>query len=217
MSVQKFMRWLTTAAAFPSLAMATKLTIDRDFGRFGQTVEDARKTEMFTWFHLVETGREEHGYGVIVRFQPSGPKFHDVAIVSLEVESGCIKAATLHLSRAFIDGPDEAFARDIAASFLRNALTAEDRIHADNLIQQIANDYRGQRPLIVHGSADRKVPQPLTPAYEVFLGHCVDAPWPLEHMDLHLINTHSGGDHLLIRVDLTRPARRASSCGGRGR
>jgi hypothetical protein len=211
------MRWLTTAAAFSTLAMATKLTIDRNFGRLGETVEDARRTEMFTWFHLVETGREQHGYGVIVRFQPSGPKFHDVAMVSLEVESGGIKAATLRLSRAFIDGPDEAFARDIAVSFLGNALTTEDRSRADHLIRQIANDYRGQRPLIVHGSADREVPQPLTPAYEVFLGHGVDASWPLAHMDLHLINTHSGGDHLLIRVDLTRPARQASSCGSRGR
>lgn len=152
-----------------------------------------------------------------MRFQPSGPKFHDVAMVSLEVESGFKKAATLRLSRAFIDGPDEAFARDIAASFLRNSLTIEDAARTDKLIRQIGDDYRGQRPPIMHGSADHNVPQPLTPAYEVFLGHGVDASWPLAHMDLHLINTHSSGDHLLIRVDLTRPARRASSCGSRGR
>ena len=217
MSAHRFVTWLAAAAAFPSLAMATKISIDKNFGHLGKTVEEARKSELFTWFHLVETGRGPHGYSVIVRFQPSGPKFHDVAMVALEVESGSIKAATLHLSRGFIDGPDEAFARDIAASFLRNSLTVEDAARADHLIRQIGSDYRGQRPPIVHGSADHRVPQPLTPAYVVFLGHKVEAAWPLQHMDLHMINTRSGGDQLLIRVDLTRPDRRASSCGSRGR
>lgn len=212
MNMISVLRWSTLAAMFPGLGMAVKVEILRDFGHLGQTIEDARKTGFFTWFHLEETARERRDDGEVVRFQPSGPKFHDLAMVSLETGEGTIRAATLRLSRSFIDGPEQAFARDIASSFLSATLFDDDMPLARDLTLQIARDYRGSRPLIYRAGTDRSVPQPFTAVYRVFLGQSVEASQSLAHMDLHLMNTRSGGDHLSIRVELARPLRRASSC-----
>jgi hypothetical protein len=216
MKLQTFMKRATLVAFLPGLAMAAKLMTIYNFGSFGQTLDTAKKTEFFAFFHFVETGRELNGSYETIRFQPSGPKFHDLVTLAVETTGGHIKAATLHLSRSFIDGPDEIFARDIAASFLDSTLSDEGILsRAGDLIAQIRNDYRGKRTVIVNGNTDRKVPQPLTPAYLVFLGESVQESVSLKHMDLVLMNTHSGGGQLLIRVELTRPERRASSCGSR--
>ena len=218
MNIRKFLRWVAAAAAIPGIGMATKVAMVRQFGQFGSTIEQARKTEFFSWFHLEETAREPRGgTQEVVRFQPSGPKFHDLAIVSFEMNGGSIDAVTMQLSRSFIAGSEEAFARDIAASFLRTALPAEDKFEADDLIRQISNDYRGSRTVILQKSADRTFPQTPTPLYEVFLGRGVEARQSLKHVDLRFTNTRSGGEHLLIRVDLARPDRIASPCGTLGR
>ena len=211
------MKWCALAAFLPGLAMAAKVTTVYNFGHFGRSLEDAKKTEFFTFFNLVETGHDDHGGYQTMRFQPSGPKFHDLVTVTFETTAGNISAATLHVSRSFIDGPDEAFARDIAASFLDAALYDEGFSLPGNLIAQIRNDYRGKRTVIVNRDADRSVPQPLTPAYRVFLGESVQESLPLKHMDLTLMNTHSSGDQLLIRLELVRPDRRASTCGSGNR
>jgi hypothetical protein len=207
------MKWCALAAFLPGLAMAAKVTTVYNFGQFGQSPVEAEKTEFFTFFHLVKTGHDDHGGYETFRYQPSGPKFHDLVTLTFETTAGRIKAATLHLSRSFIDGPDEIFARDIAASFLDAALYDEGFSLPGNLIAQIRNDYRGKRTVIVNRDTDRTVPQPPTPAYLVFLGQSVQESVSLKHMDLTLMNTHSGGDQLLIRAELVRPDRRASSCG----
>jgi hypothetical protein len=163
-------------------------------------VEEARQTGFFLWFHLEETARHQNGPGTVLRFQPSGDKFHDLASVWFETANGAITAVTLRLARSFIDGPDEAFARDMASAFLRNALPEEDRAQAYDLIEQIANDYRGARPLIVHANAVRGVPQPFTPAYRVFLGETNQCCERLGAAELTLVNAAAGRPHLAIRV-----------------
>jgi hypothetical protein len=207
------MKWCALAVFLPGLAMATKLTTIYNFGHFGKSLEEARKTEFFTFFNLVESGRDDHGGYQTIRFQPSGPKFHDLVTVTFETNAGNISAATLHLSRSFIDGPDEAFARDIAASFLDAALNDEGFSFPGALIAQIRNDYRGKRTVIVNRDADRTVPQPPAPAYLVFLGQTVQETVSLKHMDLTMMNTRSGGGELLVRVELVHPERRPSPCG----
>src|SRR5579885_720421 len=108
MNIQKFLRWMAAAVAIPGTAVATKVVFVRQFGQFGSTLEQARKTEFFSWFHLEETGREPRGgTQEVIRFQPSGPKFHDLAIVSFETNDATIDAVTLRLERSFIDGRDE--------------------------------------------------------------------------------------------------------------
>jgi hypothetical protein len=205
------------AALLPCLAMAAKLTTIYNFGHFGQTMAEAKKTEFFTFFNLAETGRDEHGGYETIRFQPSGPQFHDLVTLTFETAGERIQAATLHLSRSFIDGPDEAFARDIAASFLDAALYDEGFLFPGDLIAQIRNDYRGKRTVIVNRDSGRTVPQPPTPAYLAFLGQTVQETVSLKHMDLTMMNTRSGGGELLVRVELVRPDRRASSCGSGNR
>lgn len=217
MRLPAFAKKIALAALLPGLAMATKLMTIYEFGHFGASMDEAKTTEFFTFFHLVETGRESHGGYETVRFQPSGPKFHDLVTLAVETAGGHIQAATLHLSRTFIDGPEEVFARDIAASFLNSVLSNEGVFGKQDPIAQIRNDYRGKRTVIVNGDADRTVPQPLTAEYLVFLGQSVQESASLKHMDLSLMSTNAGGGQLLMRVELARPQRRASPCGSGGR
>ena len=217
MKFPAFVKHAALAALLPGLGMATKLITIYNFGRFGQSLDEAKKTDLFTFFHLVETGRESHGSYETVRFQPSGPHFHDLVTLAVETASGHIQAAALHLSRSFIDGPEEVFARDMAASFLDSVLSNEGVLGKQDLIAQIRDGYSGKRPVVVNRDADRKVPQPLTPEYLVFLGQSVQESASLKHMDLSLMNTNAGGGQLLIRVEIARPQRRASPCGSRGR
>ena len=202
MKLSNFIKWPAAIALLPCLAMAT--TTHR-FGAFGDTLEDAKKTDFFKFFHMAETGRADAGGCETIRFQPSGPQFHDLVILNVEVVGGHIGAATLHLKRSFIDSHDEAFARDIAASFLGHALSDETDTEARNLIAQIRNDYRGEVMVISGPGADRKVPLPLTPEYMVFLGQSVQGNGSFNYMDISLTNTTTRGRELQIRVE---PARR---------
>jgi len=72
MNIRKFLRWMAAAAAIPGIGMATKVATVREFGQFGSTLDQARQTGFFSWFHLTETGREPRGgTQEVVRFQPS--------------------------------------------------------------------------------------------------------------------------------------------------
>src|SRR5947209_15745185 len=86
------------------------------------TLEDERKSEFFTFFHLqpscepspADLGRSWHC------FRPSGPKFEAlVEVAVLAGESGRVVRSRLGLARTFINRrADGVFARDIAKSFL---------------------------------------------------------------------------------------------------
>ena len=217
MKPSNVLKWPIAILLLPALAMATKVTTVHKFGAFGDSIENAEKTDFFTFFHLVETGRAETGGCETIRFQPSGPQFHDLVTLNVEIVSGHIGAATLHLKRSFIDSHDEAFARDIAASFLDHALADETAVEARNLIGQIRKDYRGEVMVISGPGADRKVPLPITPEYMAFLGQRVQESGSFQHMDISLINTNAQGRELLMRVELARPKRIASPCGTLGR
>ena len=92
----------------------------------GAELKAALDQEFFRWFHLeryeppqaLADERTWHG------FRPSGEKFQAVVTVNLETDAADrIIDTKLCLDRAFVEHPkDGAFARDIAAGFLRWAL-----------------------------------------------------------------------------------------------
>ena len=90
-------------------------------GHLGSTVEDAKKTDLFTFFHLKETGRD-----TMVHYRPSGTDFHDLAEVNLAVAGDSLTGARLSLARSFVSGPNVVFAKDLMVSFLSTALTDRD-------------------------------------------------------------------------------------------
>ena len=114
-------------------------------GDLGETLEQARKTEFFRWFHLEETGRTAAEAGTVVHFKPSAEKFRKLVTLNLTVDSReRLVGAELVLSRSFIDsGRDGIFARDIAKSFLRVVTPASELGSISGLIGEI------EQPLVI--------------------------------------------------------------------
>ena len=93
------------------------------FGSMGQTLETARKSAFFQWFHMEESERRQEWPGEVARFRPSGKKFHDLCYLeTLMGASGDIVRMELVVRRTFIDGADGLFAQDLVKSFLIGAL-----------------------------------------------------------------------------------------------
>jgi hypothetical protein len=136
-----------------------------------RTLVAERKTHFFVWFHLepadapVTAGRPTwHS------FRPSGPAFHPLVALDVGVDAdSAIREARLGLDRAFIDGREDAFARDIAASFLRWALDAGAVERAGPLIASIADLSAANAP-VVAAAMPPDPPADPTGAYAVFLG-----------------------------------------------
>jgi hypothetical protein len=89
------------------------------FGSMGPTLETARQSEFFQWFHMEETERHPDEPGEAVRFRPSGEKFHDLCYLDILIAAhGELVRMELIVQRAFLDGTDHLFAQDLVKSFL---------------------------------------------------------------------------------------------------
>jgi hypothetical protein len=143
------------------------------FGRMGTTIEQARKTDFFQFFNLEPTGETKLGDKKITVFQPSGAKFHDLALVNMTTEGkGNMVGAELVLQRSFVDSSsDGIFARDIAKSFLRDAVNADDLGKVDGLAREIDQLTDSGLPVILHSDAVKPRPGgPPSDGYRVYQG-----------------------------------------------
>jgi len=142
------------------------------FSALGDSLDDARSTDLFTWFHLeqVDSSKNAQGHPVLT-FKPTSPEFRP--LVSLAVttsDTGRLLAVDLMLSRSFVDDPKTSvFARDFAKSFLRSATHDRDRAWIESLVNQIEFDVRGMTVLRLHGP-ETSLPKTPTADYLVFLG-----------------------------------------------
>jgi hypothetical protein len=100
------------------------------YGQLGTTLEEEKKTDLFTFFHLEETERD-----AAVHFRSTGD-FHDFAELQLVLTDGHISAARLSLARPFLQGINGVFAKDFMVSYLRNMLTARDAATVGPLLRQ---------------------------------------------------------------------------------
>src|SRR5258707_5752709 len=80
MNLRKLVRFFSALAALAPLSLAAAVS----FGRFGESLEQAKKTHFFTWFHLEQTAVE----GDARIFQPSGEKFHALVKVTVDSPAG---------------------------------------------------------------------------------------------------------------------------------
>ena len=88
-------------------------------GVFGGSLDAARASEFFAWFHLQPV--DEPAGAHVVRFRPEGP-LGDRTALDVETTEATITRVTLRLDRAFVDDArDGAFAADAATSFVRAA------------------------------------------------------------------------------------------------
>lgn len=143
------------------------------FGGFGVSLDQARKTDFFTWFHLTQVAQEEVADAKVTSFKPSGEKFRELVTFKVTTaQDGSLTAMELSLRRAFVDNPrDGIFARDITKSLLRTAFadSADEEIKA--LADQI--EYLGTSTSVIIQHSSRKppkLPASPTPGYLVYLG-----------------------------------------------
>jgi hypothetical protein len=108
------------------------------FGSMGTTLETARKTGFFRWFHIAETERRAEEPGELVRFRPAGDKFHDLCFLDiLSALGGEFVRMELVVKRSFIDGADSLFAQDLVNSFLNATLPDACRSILEDFIAEI--------------------------------------------------------------------------------
>lgn len=89
------------------------------FGKMGRTLETARQTEFFEWFHLVQTEQTRQEPGHVTRFRPASVKYRSLCFLDvLRASNGALVQMELVVSRAFIEGRDALFAQDLVKSFL---------------------------------------------------------------------------------------------------
>jgi hypothetical protein len=191
-------RILTFALASLGLALPLHAAT---LGNFGENLEQAKKTEFFSWFHLEQTEAKPQDGKQVVSFKPSGRKFHHLVTVTMTTAAGeRLQAVELVLLRSFIDSsPDGLFARDIAKSFLLAGLAAPRDQEAADLINEI--QYRGVSGMTAlrHESVkEPKLPEKPTPGYLTYSGQHPSYEHPVPGFLLRLENTTRKGVPVLV-------------------
>jgi len=152
----------------------------------GMTLEEARTSWFFEWFHLQPTEMERPGEGRLVRFLPRGGAFRDVVALDADLDdSGQIRTLSLGLDRRFIDEPaDAGWARDIAQAFLRAAVPGP----ADAVVE-LAEEI---------GSASAQDELPKSEPAEAFLGDRAECRLDAGRATVTLRNVDIGSEHWLV-------------------
>ena len=175
-------------------------------GFLNQPLAEVQKTGFFTWFHLGETRREAGSGGLQkIVFQPTGDKFHDLAIVTITINSqSLIQRVELALKRTFISGGNGVFAADIAKSFIQDAPPRDDAGALSTLADEIQYRARSSQTVIVGpGYKPPRLPDPPTREYQTYAGDRASASKKLAHCKFEIINEHPpGGDQLRMSFAL---------------
>ncbi len=141
-------------------------------GFLNHPLAEVEKSGFFNWFNLAETARAPAGGGLTkIVFRPTGPKFHDLALVEVTVDSkSSIVRIDLVLKRSFIENPGNGiFARDIAKSFILDAPPPDS--YLQTLADEIRYNATSSHPIIVGPGFKRpKLPEPPTAGYQTFIG-----------------------------------------------
>jgi hypothetical protein len=140
----------------------------------GSRLEEAERTDFFTFFHLEATGAvfaTEENY--VVSFKPEGEQFGELVSVhvTFDTDKHIIVALDLVVERSLVDHKTNgAFARDIAKSFLRSAIPQEDEGAIADLVNEIEFPPAGSGQSVVTARPPPKLPSKQTPGYLVYVG-----------------------------------------------
>jgi hypothetical protein len=181
------------------------------FGALGDSLDSAKQTHFFRWFHLEPIGSGKDAMGnEVIEFRPSGEKFHN--LVSLKVTcdaDGRMLALALVLDREFLDSPqDGVFAADCAKSFLLAATPGEDLPKIKGLADEIESGSfrRSEKPVIMRASMPRpSLPEQPSPGYATYLGRRDEWGLPLAGAQLRLSDGDLDGGHVLVINIARRP------------
>jgi hypothetical protein len=155
----------------------------------GDRLDAALSNEFFQWFHLeryeppqaLADGKTWHG------FRPEGKKFRDLVTLNLETAADRIAETTLCLDRAFVEhAKDGAFARDLAASYLRWTLSQEEQASIRDFMSELGD--LGPNVIRLASAVPPPVPAQPSNAYRVFIGRDKDCEIALPGKILRLVN-----------------------------
>lgn len=186
---------------------------------------DAKKKDIFNFFHFRELGRDKNSAGTLVEFGTQCMGNSAVMVIQVSGSDETIDAANLTLPRKFVEGATVGvFARDIAKSFLAQAIPDADAASYKTLISEI--EFGGQKPhplksgdttisvtqgaktedgkfIELSGNAKPKLPDTPTPGYNTYLGNQKTFEGVFAHSRLNIINNETK-DGVLLNI-LIRP------------
>jgi hypothetical protein len=167
---QTLRRTLLTLAAVSCALLACPPSAEAGVGG---KLEAAKQADFFKFFGLVEDGpRANEGRLTVVNFRPRVEKFRRLVSLTVKVAGDdSIREMSLALERSFVDDrADGIFARDIAKSFLREAVPAADAARVDDLANEIEFPKETPGYTVMRTRPDPKLPATPTPGYEVYTG-----------------------------------------------
>ena len=177
-------------------------------GLLGSRLEDAKKTDFFTFFHLRETG------GVValektvaLGFAPEAGQFRELVSVYVTVDADHrIVGLDLSLARSFVDHKTNGiFARDIAKSLLRAAIPKDKQGAIEDLANEIEFPGAIKGQTIVNVRPPPKLPPAPTAGYLTYLGKRRDFELKISEYQLRLENRIISGDaKLFISVQISK-------------
>lgn len=154
----------------------------------GKTLSAATSDDFFRWFdwERYEPASKLADGNVWNGFRPKGEKFRALATLNVETDAADrVVDMTLCLDRAFIEQPKDApFARDLAASFLRWALSETER----RAIADFLNELWDLGPNVIRLGNAAPLPADPSPPYRVFLGRDKDCDIDFPDRRLRLVN-----------------------------
>ena len=181
------------------LGLAAPL-VAASFGNLGGTLEQAKQTDFFRFFHLEQSQVSKSDGSTVTAFKPSGEKFHPLVTVKVTTDgAGRILALEMALARSFIDSPrDGIYARDIAKSFLQAGLPAPWDGETTDLINEIEFQATSTMTIIEGPRNKPKLPEKPTPGYLTFLGEQPSYEHRSGDYLLRLVNETEGGAAVLV-------------------
>jgi len=170
------------------------------FGNLGETLEQAKQTEFFRFFHLEQSQVSKSEGSTVTAFKPTGEKFRPLVTIKVTTDGASrILALEMALARSFIDDPrDGVFARDIAKSFLQAALPAPRDWETTDLINEIQFQATSTMTIIKHPANEPKLPEKPTPGYLTYLGKQPSYEHRLRDYLLRLVNETEGAAAVLV-------------------
>ncbi len=175
-------------------------------GFLGRPLAEVEHSGFFGWFHLVESGRADASGGLtVVRYQPSGARFHSLATLEATIDAGgTVRRADLLLLRSFIDSAgDGPFARDIAKSFLGNAPPPTDAGALALLASEVEHRLTSSETVITGpGYAKPNLPREPSEGYKTYAGAHKTYRQALVHATLEMVN-EEGADGAELRMTLS--------------
>lgn len=139
----------------------------------GSPIEEAKRSDFFTFFHLKETGAVVALENTVaLSFEPEAGQFRKLVSVYVTLDTNNrIVRIDLNLARSFVDHKTNGiFARDIAKSLLRAAIPKENQRAIADLANEIEFPAAIEGQTIITVRPPPKLPPAPTAGYLTYLG-----------------------------------------------